>query len=192
MGLILHISASTILSPDPVRKVSVSSVEQALHLGADAVSFHLNLGNPYESEMIRDLGLVASDCFKWGMPLMVMAYLRGPGVENGRDPQVVAHAARMAAELGADFVKVDYTGDTLSFKKVTLGCPVPVVIAGGSAKGDEKAALEMVHGALQGGARGVSIGRNVFQSKSPANMVRAFSALVHRGATVEQTQELLK
>ena len=80
MGLIVHVSASTNLSSEPNRKVCVCSAEDALRLGADAVSFHLNLGNPHEGEMIRELGFVSGACLKWGLPLMVMAYVRGPQV----------------------------------------------------------------------------------------------------------------
>jgi class I fructose-bisphosphate aldolase len=185
MGLIVHLSASTNLSPYPNRKVSVCGVEDALRLGADAVSFHLNLGNPHEGEMIRELGCVAGECLRWGVPLLVMAYVRGPKIDNGHRPDLVKHAARVAAELGADLVKVDYSGDPISFRQVTEGCPIPVVIAGGG-KGGERELLETVKGAIEGGGRGVSIGRNVFQNKSPRKMVSAISALVHKGITVEE------
>ncbi len=191
MGLIVHLSGSTTLSYDPLRKVRVCGVEEALCLGADAVSFHLNLGNPYEGEMLRELGEVAGECIRWGLPLMAMSYVRGPGIEDERHPQLVRHAARVAAELGADLVKVDYTGDPISFRQVTDGCPIPVVIAGGT-KGGEQELLEMVQGAMEGGAIGVSIGRNVFQHESPARMVQAISALVHQGATVQEALELLQ
>lgn len=190
MGLIVHLSASTNLSPEPLRKVSVCTVEDALRLGADTVSFHLNLGNDHEGEMIRDLGVVAGDCLRWGVPLMVMAYVRGPGMEDVCGPDSVKHAARVAAELGADLVKVNYTDDAESFREVTEGCPVPVVIAGGC-KGGGRKLLEMVKGAMEGGGRGVSIGRNVFQHKNPVKMVRAVSALVHKGVTVEEALEQL-
>lgn len=190
IGLIVHLSASTDLSPEPLRKVLVCKVEEALCCGADAVSFHLNLGNPAEGEMIKDLGKVAGECIRWGLPLLAMAYCRGPGVEDECHPQLVRHAARVAAELGADVVKVMYTGDPLSFRQVIDGCPVPVVIAGG-AKGGDRELLEMIKGALEGGARGVSIGRNVFQHESPQKMVQAICALVHQGATIAEALELL-
>jgi len=191
MGLIVHLSASTTLSSDPLRKVLVCGVEEALCVGADAVSFHLNLGNSCEGEMLRELGRVGGECSRWGLPLLVMVYVRGPGIEDERNPKLVRHAARVAAELGADLVKVDYTGDPSSFREVTEGCPVPVIIAGGT-KGGERELLEMVRGATEGGARGVSIGRNVFQHDRPAKMVQAISALVHEGATVEKSLELLQ
>ena len=190
MGLIVHLSASTNLSPEPLRKVSVCTVEDALRLGADAVSFHLNLGNDHEGEMIRELGVVAGGCLRWGLPLLVMAYVRRKGEDKDHSSGGVQHAARVAAELGADMVKVSYTGGPESFREVTEGCSIPVVIAGGC-KGGARELLEMVKGALEGGGRGVSIGRNVFQHKSPGKMVRAVSALVHKGVTVEEALEQL-
>ena len=78
MGLIVHLSGSTNLSPDPLRKVEVCSVEDAVCMGADAVSIHINFGNSFEGEMLRDLGEVSGQCHRWGVPLMVMAYVRGP------------------------------------------------------------------------------------------------------------------
>jgi predicted phospho-2-dehydro-3-deoxyheptonate aldolase len=191
MGLIVHLSASTDLSPEPLRKIQVGTVEAALRLGADAISFHLNLGNPSEGEMIKELSVVAEECSRWGIPLLVMAYVRGPGIEDECQPQLVRHAARLAAELGADLVKVRYTGNPTTFREVIEGCPVPVVIAGGT-KGDERELLEMVKGALEGGAQGVSIGRNVFQHESPKKMVQAICAMVHHKATVPEAFELLQ
>jgi class I fructose-bisphosphate aldolase len=191
MGLIVHLSASTELSPDPLRKVTVCRVQDALRVGADAVSYHLNLGNPHEGEMIRELGSVAGECVRWGVPLLVMAYVRVPGKKTECGCDAVKHAARVAAELGADLVKVSYTGDPTSFQEVTQGCPAPVVIAGGC-KGGEMELLEMVKGALDGGARGVSIGRNVFQHPCPGKVVGAISALVHGRATVAEALERLK
>ena len=111
IGLILHLSASTDIGVTKNSKVLVASVEEALKIGADAVSVHINVGAETEPEMLADLGQVAKDCNEWGMPLLVMAYPRGPKIENSYDPQAVAHAARVATELGADIVKCSYTGD---------------------------------------------------------------------------------
>ncbi|MEM2849470.1 MAG: class I fructose-bisphosphate aldolase family protein, partial [Candidatus Bathyarchaeia archaeon] len=131
MSLILHISASTKLGPDPDWKVTVASVEEAVALGADGVSVHINIGCEREPEMLSLLGAVAESCEDWGMPLLVMAYPRGPKITNQHDPELVSHVARIAAELGADVVKTNYTGSIESFKRVVECCPIPVVIAGG-------------------------------------------------------------
>jgi class I fructose-bisphosphate aldolase len=190
LGLIVHLSAGSNLSPEPFEKVTVCTVEDALRLGADAVSFHLNLGNPHEGKMIRDLGIVAGDCLRWGVPLMVMAYVRGPGQADKCGSDSVKHAARVAAEMGADLIKVSYTGDTESFREVTEGCSIPVVIAGGC-KGGERELLEMVKGAMRGGGRGVSIGRNMFQHERPRKMVKAICSMVHKGLSVDEALEQL-
>ena len=192
IGLILHLSASTALNPDPNAKGLVTDVEEAVRLGADAVSVHVNLGAPTEKEMIQDLGATARKCARWGMPLLAMVYTRGEGIKNQFDVKYAKHAARVGAELGADLVKVVYTGSVSSFREVVDGCPVPVVIAGGEKMESDKELLDMVAGALKAGAAGVSIGRNVFQHKSPMRMVAAIGAVVHENKSVASALRTLK
>ncbi len=131
IGLIIHLSASTALSTQGNTKTLVGSVEEGLKHGADAVSIHINLGDPNERVMLADFGRVAEACDNWHMPLLAMVYARGPEVKNSFDPAAIAHCARVGVELGADIVKVSYTGDVASFADVVAGCCVPVVIAGG-------------------------------------------------------------
>ena len=166
IGLILHLSASTDIGVTKNSKVLVASVEEALKIGADAVSVHINVGAETEPEMLADLGQVAKDCNEWGMPLLVMAYPRGPKIENSYDPQAVAHAARVATELGADIVKCSYTGDIDSFRDIVRGTLAPVVIAGGPKMNSDDDILQMVYDSIQAGGHGVSIGRNVFQHRN--------------------------
>jgi len=192
IGLIVHLSASTDLSPSKNDKVLVCSVEEAIRLGADAVSIHVNIGAEMEREMLRDFGIVSRACEEWQIPLLAMVYGRGPKIENQYDPKVVAHCARIGAELGADIVKVPYSGDPESFRMATEGSPIPVVIAGGPKMKSERDVLEMVYGAVKAGASGLSIGRNIFQAKDPALMVRAMAKIVHEGGTVEEALEVLK
>ncbi len=192
IGLIVHMSASTDLSPTKNEKVLVCTVEEAIKLGADAVSIHVNLGAETERDMLRDFGVVARACEEWQMPLLAMVYGRGPKIENQYDPKVVAHCARIGAELGADIVKVPYTGEPDSFRLATEGSPIPVVIAGGPRMKSKREVLEMVHGAIQAGASGLSIGRNVFQADDPAKMVKAMAKIVHENASVEEALELLE
>ncbi|MFH0848665.1 MAG: fructose-bisphosphate aldolase, partial [archaeon] len=104
-GLIVQVSASTSHSPDPNRKIRICSVLEALRLGADGVSVHINVGAPSEAEMLAKLGEVADECHGYGLPLLAMMYPRGPNIQNEHDKTVVAHVARVAAELGADVVK---------------------------------------------------------------------------------------
>ncbi len=191
IGLIVHLSASTDLSPRKNDKVLVCTVEEAIRLGADAVSIHVNIGAEGEKEMLKDFGYVSKVCEEWQMPLLAMVYGRGPKIENQYDPKVVAHCARVGAELGADIVKVPYTGDPETFRLAVEGSPVPVVIAGGPKMKSEKEVLEMVYGAMQAGASGLSIGRNIFQAKDPKKMVMAMSAIVHEGKSVDEALKIL-
>ena len=192
VGLIIHLSASTTLSPDPNAKVLVCTVEEAVKLGADAVSVHINLGADTDKEMLHQLGKVSRQCMKWQMPLIAMMYTRGQKIKNEYDLTNTKHAARVGAELGADIVKCVYTGSADSFSEVVQGCPVPVVIAGGAKMSTDKDILDMVAGALKAGAAGVSIGRNAFQHKKPAKMVEALSKMVHDNITAERVDEFLQ
>jgi len=191
VGLIVHLSGSTSLSPDPNEKVLVCTVEEAIKLGADAVSIHVNIGSKTEAEQLRSFGEVSKVCAEWGMPLVAMMYPRGEKI-NQFDYKAVSLAARVGAELGADIVKTNFTGDVESFKKVVEGCPVPVVIAGGPKMSSDEELLQMVRMAMDAGARGVAIGRNIFQAKDPTRMTKAISMIVHENAEVKEALELLK
>ena len=192
IGLILHLSASTNLSPYPNAKTLVCSVEEAVKLGADAVSIHVNLGNGGEKEMLNDFGKVSYEARTWGIPLLAMIYPRGEKIKDEYDVNVIKHAARLGDEMGADIVKVSYTGSTETFKEVVAGCSVPVVIAGGPKMDSDRDILEMVKGAIDAGGGGVSIGRNVFQHKHPDRMVRAISGIVNDGMSVEEGLKILE
>ena len=191
VGLIIHLSASTSLSPYPNTKTIVCTVEEALRLGADAVSIHVNIGDDMERQMLNDFGAVSRRAQDWGMPLLAMVYPRGEKIANEYDPKVLMHAARLGAELGADIVKISYSGSVESFREVVACCHVPVVIAGGEKMESDKQIFEVVRGAMDAGGAGVSIGRNVFQHRDPTRMVAAVSMIVHENATVEQASAFL-
>ncbi len=191
VGLIIHLSASTSLGPDPNNKVIVTSVEEALKKSADAVSVHVNVGAENEAQQLRELGRIAEKCNEWGMPLIAMMYPRGEKVEDEFDPEAVAHGARIGAELGADIIKTNFTETISSFKDVTEGCPVPVVIAGGPKADSDREILEMTANSIRAGGAGVSIGRNVFQHDNPTGMVKALTKIVHQNASVEEAKEAL-
>lgn len=192
VGLIIHLSASTGLSPDPNAKMLVCSVEEAIRLGADAVSIHVNIGADEEKTMLKDFGAVSRACSYWGMPLLAMVYPRGRSIKNEYDLPVVKHAARLGAELGADIVKVSYTGSAETFREVVEGCFVPVVIAGGPRMETDRDVLEMVSGSIRAGGAGVSIGRNAFQHRDPARIVKAMTSIVHRGVTVDEALQIVE
>jgi len=190
-GLIVHLSGITKLGPDPNNKVQVCSVEEAMRIGADAVSVHINIGAEQEDKMLAKLGRVADDCDRYGVPLLAMMYPRGPKIQNEHAVDVVAHAARLGAELGADIIKTNYTGNVESFKEVVRGCYVPVIIAGGPKVETIQEVLRMVHDSIKAGGAGISIGRNVFQHENPTRMVKALSAIVHNSASVDESLKIL-
>ena len=192
VGLIIHLSASTSLSPYPNAKRLVCGVEEALKLGADAVSIHVNLGDESDCDMLEQFGVVSETCQNWGMPLVAMVYTRGKKIKSEYGVEVTKHAARVGAELGADIVKVVYTGSTESFREVVNGCSIPVVIAGGEKVETDEELFEMVDGALKAGAAGASIGRNAFQHADPQRVVAAISKMVHENATVAQAKQFLE
>lgn len=193
LGLVVHMSASTDLSLRKNDKVLVCTVEEAIKLGADGVSIHINIGAEDEKQMLKDFGEVSKKCLEWQMPLLAMMYYRGPEVKNPFDSKAIAHIARLAAELGADIVKVPYTGDPESFAKVVEGCPVPVVIAGGPKVDSDEALLKMVYDAtVVAGCAGLSIGRNIFQHKDVTKITNVLSKIVHEKISVEEALRLLQ
>ncbi len=191
IGLIIHLSASTVLTPYPNSKTLICSVEEAIKIGADAVSIHLNLGDDQEKEMLRDFGKISYDARTWGIPLLAMIYPRGKNIDDEYDVKFVKHAARVGNEMGADIVKVPYTGSRETFYDVTSGCSIPVVIAGGAKMDSDKDVLEMVRGSIDAGGSGVSIGRNVFQHENSRLIVQAIASIVHENSSVEDALGIL-
>lgn len=192
IGLIVHLSASTSLAPNPNNKVIVTSVEKAIQLGADAVSVHVNLGSETESEMLQELGEISETCSYWGIPLLAMMYPRGQKVENEHDVELVKHAARVGSEFGVDIVKTNYTGDPDSFKEVVEGALVPVVIAGGPKVDTDEELLQMVKDSIEVGGAGVAFGRNLFQAENPGKITKAISEVVHNDLEVNEALKFLK
>ncbi len=191
VAALLHISASVEAGIDAQRKVAVSSVEDALRLGADGVSVHVNLGHPDESAMLAHLGEAATACQRWGMPLLAMIYYRG-STPPGDATKTAALCVRVAWECGADAVKTDYPGDAAGFQEITKSVEIPVLVAGGSLSPDAPALFQSLHEALQSGAGGLAIGRNVFQRENPRAFARALSLLVHDRASVHDALATLE
>ena len=186
IGLIIHLSGATSLTPDPDRKVLVCSVERALKMGADGVSIHINIGADEEPEMLQDARNVVESSREWGLPLIAMMYPRGKKIKDENAPEVVNIAVRAGAELGADIVKTNYTGDIDSFKYIVKSVHVPVIIAGGPKTDTIQDLLQLVYDSIQAGGKGVAFGRNVFQAEDPIKIVKALSKIVHHNYTVEE------
>ena len=188
MKYILHLSASTSQSKDSSRKVLVSSVEEAIKLGADGVSVHVNIGSEYESDMIRDLGFVSETCFEWQMPLLAMMY----SCKNPKKPVHIAHAARIGEELGADIIKINFPDTIEEFSEIIKVIHIPVVVAGGAKTNDPQNLLFMIRNAIEAGASGVAIGRNIFQHENPELFTAIIRNLVHSNLEIDKCMYLLK
>jgi predicted phospho-2-dehydro-3-deoxyheptonate aldolase len=187
IGLILHLTATS----ENGKQTLVTDVEEAVIIGADAVSVRVDVEGPDEGSMLKMLGQVSRDAFKWGMPLYA---LMDPGKVKEKDKQLknMMRAARVGAELGADLVRIPYSGSAETFKEVVSVCPVPLVAIGGEKKEREREFLDIVHSVMEAGASGMSVGRNIFQYKKPGNMIKAIGRIVHKGVSVTEAMEVLK
>ena len=189
-GVILRASGSaTIAGPDITRELEAASVEELLSLSADAVACSAYIGSENEHETLQHLSRVAGECRRWQIPLIGVTGV-GKDKEKTQDPQFVALAARVAAEHGADIVKTYYTEK--DFEKVTSSCPAPVAIAGGPKCETDEDTLAMIRGALDGGAVGIVMGRNIWQSPHPVRLIKAVRAIIHDDLSFKEAAEMLK
>jgi len=172
----IHVSASTSLGSTSNQKVLVGTAEEAVSLGADLLSVQVNFGIPEEPDMLRDLGVAADQCRRLGLPLLCMAYVKKA---NGGTPDELRHAARAAADTGADTVKTSYPGSSEEFRRLCATTPVPVLIGGGVRLDDERAFLEIVQDSVRVGGAGICIGRNLFQRRPLAPLTRRIATLLH-------------
>jgi DhnA family fructose-bisphosphate aldolase class Ia len=165
------------------------TIEDALRLGADAVAVSAFPGSSKEEATLKVLAEVIREAHAWDIP--VMAEMVPGGFDSGpefRTAESIAISARVAAELGADWVKIPYAE---GFEQVTASCYVPAVILGGSKKGSERQMLETIRAALVAGGAGVAVGRNIFQAGDPARMTAAIASLIHQEATIDEAVAVL-
>lgn len=172
----VHVSASTSLGPTSNHKRLVGTAAEAVGLGADLLSVQVNFGVPEEGDMLADLGTAVDQCRALGLPLLCMAYVKKP---SGGTPDELRHAARAAADLGADIVKTSYPGSVEEFGRLCRTTPVPVLIGGGVRLDDESAFLELVQSSVRAGGAGICIGRNLFQRRPVAPLARRIATLLH-------------
>lgn len=160
----------------------VCSPSAALALGAEAITLFLIVGTAGGGEFadnVRDVAAAAQEARAVGLPLIVESVLWGSRMEDQRDPELLAFAARVAAELGADAIKTTYTGDPETMRQVIDGCPVPVLVLGGVRSAEPGPVLDATRGALEAGAKGVVYGRNVWQADDPLLMCGLLRDVIH-------------
>ena len=178
--IVLRVSGGTsIIGKEMLREGTVCSIEDAIRLNASGVAYSIMVGAEFERDTILGFTQYIDEATRYGIPVVAVTAV---GKDMVRDVRYMSLASRMAAELGADIVKTYFVKD---FEKVIESCPVPVVIAGGK-KLPEDEALKMAYDAIQAGAAGVDMGRNIFQSDKPLGMMQAINAIVHKKATAKE------
>lgn len=184
--IVLRVSGGTsILHEDLSNEDITTSMDEAIRLNASAVAISIFVGSAHEKETLTNLARLVTQGEACGIPVLAVTAV---GREMTRDKKYLSLCCRIAAELGAHFVKTYYCDD---FAEVVGTCPVPIVIAGGK-KVSERDALKLAHNAISNGAVGVDMGRNIFQSDHPVGMIKAVRAIVHENAKVEEAYKICK
>lgn len=183
--IILRVSGGASILKELSNEEITTTMEEAIRLNVSAVTCSIFVGGEHEKQSLMNLAALINEAETYGIPVLAVTAV---GKEITRDARYLALCCRMAAELGAHFVKTYYCGD---FEKVVESCPVPVVIAGGK-KIPEREALQLSYNAVSRGAVGVDMGRNIFQSEKPAAMIQAVRAVVHQKSSVEKAYDLFQ
>lgn len=182
--MVLRVSGgSSIIGDDLSQEDITVSIEDAIRLNASALAMSIFVGSKYEYQTIVNLGKLVSKAEKYGIPVLAVTAV---GKELGKDARYLSLACRVAAEQGAHIVKTYYCEN---FEKVVQSCPVPIIVAGGK-KIPERDALQLTYNSIKGGAVGVDMGRNIWQSEHPVAMIKAVRAIVHGHANVDQAYKL--
>jgi len=184
-GLMLRLDGGATFYGDMAKIRDIFSVEDALAIGTDGVACMGFPGHVNEAAILGYFSKIVRDARPWNMPVMAEMLPGDPKMCNGDLGKQIEVVARIGAEFGADFIKTKYTGDPKSFRKVVEGCYIPILILGGE-KMDSSDALAMVKAAMDAGARGIAMGRNVWEHENPEGMVRALVQIIHKGASVSE------
>ena len=184
--VVLRISGGpSIIGEDLSREDITVGMEDALRVNASAVAMSVFVGSKYEHQTVANLGRAVDEAERCGMPVLAVTAV---GKELGKDAKYLSLACRMAAEQGAHVVKTYYCD---GFEQVTGSCPVPIIVAGGK-KIPEQDALDLTSNAIKGGAVGVDMGRNIWQSDHPVAMIRAVYDIVHRNSSAQDAYKTYK
>jgi len=186
--VVLRVSGGTsIIGPSLADEGITTPFEEAIRLNVSAVSLSIFVGTEYETQTLLNLADLVSEGERFGIPVLAVTAV-GKELEK-RDARFLSLCCRIAAELGAHFVKTYYCEE---FEKVVEGCPVPIVVAGGPKFESFRETLELVHGAISRGAVGVDMGRNIWQSEYPIAAIKAVRAVVHENASVDEAMKVFE
>ena len=184
--IILRVSGgSSMVGKDLANEILTTSIEEAIRLNVSGVGLSVFIGSDYERQTLTNLSTLVNEAERYGIPVMAVTAV-GRELEK-RDARYLALCCRIAAELGAKVVKTYWCEN---FEKVTNGCPVPVVMAGGPKTNSDMEVFEFVSDGMQKGAIGVNLGRNIWQNEHPVPMIKALRAIVHDNATAKQANEI--
>ncbi len=181
--VVLRVSGGTSILKELSNEDLTVSIEDAIRLNVSAMALSIFVGSEFEKETLVSLAKLVDQGESCGIPVLAVTAV---GKEMVRDARYLGLSCRIAAELGAHLVKTYYCED---FEKVVQSCPIPVIVAGGK-KTPEIDALKLALNAVQGGAVGVDMGRNIFQSDSPVGMIRAVRAIIHENASVDEAYDI--
>jgi putative autoinducer-2 (AI-2) aldolase len=179
-GVVLRASGGPSILKELSNEEIAVDMEDALRLNAAAVAVQVFIGGEYETQSVHNMTRLVDAGARYGVPVLGVTAV---GKDMARDAKYMRLASRICAELGASYVKTYYVPD--GFETVTASCPVPIVIAGGK-RISEPEALRMAHDAVEKGAAGVDMGRNIFQSENPIAMIQAVRRVVHENATADE------
>jgi fructose-bisphosphate aldolase, class I len=189
--LIIKLNGKTNLRKGEPISVQNCSVKEAAKLGAAGVGYTVYLGSEYEPEMLKEFGKIEEEAHERGMIVIAWVYPRGKAVKK-LTPEIIAYAARFGLESGADMVKTYYSGTVESFKKAVKAAGKCRVLSLGGPKAPAKDALKNAKEAMQAGASGLAIGRNVWQHEDPVKMLKAIKSIVIDGKSLEYAERMLK
>jgi len=178
---------NSIIGEDLSNEEITVSMKDAIRLNVSAVAFSIYIGSKYEHQTIVNFSKLVDEGMEYGIPVLAVTAV-GKELEK-RDARYLSLCCRLAAELGASFVKTYYCED---FEKVVKSCPVPLVIAGGPKLKTEFDALQIAHDAIKRGAAGVDMGRNIWQSENPVAMIKTIRAIVHENTSIDKAKDMLK
>ncbi|MFY9798803.1 MAG: 3-hydroxy-5-phosphonooxypentane-2,4-dione thiolase [Candidatus Nitrosopolaris sp.] len=183
--IVLRVSGgSSIIGEDLSKESITTSIEDAVKLNASCLALSIFVGSKYEHQTLTNLAKLVDEGERFGMPILAVTAV---GKEMARDHRYLALACRIAAELGAHLIKTYYCDN---FQKVVEGCPVPVIIAGGKKLPNEIDALQLAYDAVDNGATGVDMGRNIWQSDHPVAMIKAIRAIIHKNLNVKEAHDI--
>jgi putative autoinducer-2 (AI-2) aldolase len=181
--IILRVSGGTSILGTLSNEGITTTIKEAIRLNVGGVALSIFVGSEHEKETLLGLSNLINEAEEYGIPVLAVTAV---GKDMARDARYLGLCCRIAAELGAHMVKTYYCE---GFEDVVRGCPVPIVIAGGK-KIEEGEALQLTYDAIQNGAIGVDMGRNIFQSEHPVAMIRAVRAIVHKNVSVNEAFEI--